>query len=607
MTDDHAPTVGPRRTWAIATAVVVAPLVVAVTALAFRPWVPVLDLAMTELRVRDVGGRHTPLIGLPGRIGEFPDQGSHPGPWSFVMIAPWYRLAGASAWGMELGSVVVNVAAVAGIVELGRRRHGPVGILVYAALAAIAVRGYGIGVLTHPWNPYFPVLLWLLAVLAAAHVLAGGIRWAPVVTGASVVAAQTHIPYLVSAIALNALVIGALLWRRRRGDTEAARWALISIAVAAVLWVPPAVDQLRNGADGNIAKSIRHFATEPPEAAIGLGEAAAKVTQHLDLVRIATGLVTSDTALVDRAGAEGWSLGGLVVLALWAAAAVWAVRARDAGLLATHAVAVTCLVAGWVSIARIFGKVWFYLTLWMSATALLVALTLAWTAVELVRRRSAERGGARPTRVDATVAGLAVTVVGVTTLLSTVVAVGQRPPEEDFGEDVAAIIDDVEAALVASEVGPDGRFLLRWQESVVSGSQGYAMLNELERRGVDVGVDPPFRIPARPHRVETRPDAVVHFVSGPPIERWRTLGYDEVVTYDGRTDDELERAARLEASVTDALRQLGRDDLVEMAAENLFRASLQPGVPRPVVEQMDELMRIGRPISVFVEIVVDGD
>ncbi|MGZ0191420.1 MAG: hypothetical protein ACKVG5_03605, partial [Acidimicrobiales bacterium] len=46
------------------------PLLVAVIALAQRRWYPVLDLAMTEFRIRDVGSRQTPLIGLPGRIGE---------------------------------------------------------------------------------------------------------------------------------------------------------------------------------------------------------------------------------------------------------------------------------------------------------------------------------------------------------------------------------------------------------------------------------------------------------------------------------------------------------------------------------------------------------
>ena len=40
---------------------------------------PLLDLAQTELRVRDVGGSHTPLVGLAGRIQAYGQQGSHPG------------------------------------------------------------------------------------------------------------------------------------------------------------------------------------------------------------------------------------------------------------------------------------------------------------------------------------------------------------------------------------------------------------------------------------------------------------------------------------------------------------------------------------------------
>ena len=53
----------------------------------------------------------------PGQ--DFPDQGSHPGPWSFFLIAPFYRLTGSSPWGLELGSVAVNLAAIGGIVGLG--------------------------------------------------------------------------------------------------------------------------------------------------------------------------------------------------------------------------------------------------------------------------------------------------------------------------------------------------------------------------------------------------------------------------------------------------------------------------------------------------------
>ena len=95
-----------------ATVLVGLPLIVAVAVLRSRPWHPVLDLAMTEFRVRDVFTGHTPLIGLPGRIGEYPDQGSHPGPLSFYLLAPTYRLLGSSSWSMEAGTVVIHLVAI---------------------------------------------------------------------------------------------------------------------------------------------------------------------------------------------------------------------------------------------------------------------------------------------------------------------------------------------------------------------------------------------------------------------------------------------------------------------------------------------------------------
>src|SRR6478609_293897 len=144
---------GRRLAWTLR-AVLAVPFLVAVIVLATRHWSPVLDLAMTELRVRDVGGGHTPLIGLPGRIGTFPDQGSHPGPLSFYLLAPTYRLFGSTSWALEAGTVLIHGAGVAVGLWLGWRRGGTRMCLAVAALFAVVVRGYGSSVLSQPWNPY---------------------------------------------------------------------------------------------------------------------------------------------------------------------------------------------------------------------------------------------------------------------------------------------------------------------------------------------------------------------------------------------------------------------------------------------------------------------
>ncbi len=71
------------------------PLLVALVALRRPHWYPMLDMAQTEIRVRDVSGGHPPLIGLAGRIGPFgPDGGSHPGPMSFYALWPVWKLFG---------------------------------------------------------------------------------------------------------------------------------------------------------------------------------------------------------------------------------------------------------------------------------------------------------------------------------------------------------------------------------------------------------------------------------------------------------------------------------------------------------------------------------
>ena len=114
----------PWQVGLVGSAVVGLPLLVAAVVLHSRHYHPVLDLAMTEFRVRDVGSMHTPLIGLPGRIGKFPEQGSHPGPLSFYLIAPVYRLFGASAWAMLIGAIAVNLAALGTSLGLAFRRGG---------------------------------------------------------------------------------------------------------------------------------------------------------------------------------------------------------------------------------------------------------------------------------------------------------------------------------------------------------------------------------------------------------------------------------------------------------------------------------------------------
>lgn len=596
-----------RRPVRVGATVAVLPLVVAVIALLGRPWSPVLDLAMTELRIRDVGGRHTPRIGLPGRIGTFPDQGSHPGPWSFYLVAPFYRLAGATAWGMQLGSVAVNSAAFVGVVAIGRRTGGTVGALTMAAVVAVAIRGFGLNVLTHPWNPYFPLAVWLLLLVAAWAVLTGDHGLAVVVAVCASLAAQTHVPYLVSCVLVSLLVLAGLvrMWLMSTGDQQAAvrRSTLIALGATVVMWIPPVVDQLRRD-PGNMTMLWRHFTGDPDEPVVPLATAAKVFLRHLDVFGAGWSAIVHTDGFVVRSGVpiesagSGTVIGGFVVLLVWIVAALTAFRMHEYRLNSLNLVLAVALTAGLVSMTRILGKVWFYLTLWSWMTLLLVIVSVLWTAVVVVRRRTA--------LPDARLQFAALGVLAVATVLSLGAVVVHEVPERTQSDGLRAVVPATVEALdagVGAAVGRDGTYLVVWQDALYIGSQGYGLVNELERRGFDVGVRDPWRVPVTAHRVlpPGSYDAEVHLVSGPYVDEWRARdGFEEVVEVDIRTEDERERFDVLRERVGVRLDELDRLDLVDTVDRNLFGASLDPDLPRDVVDDLSEMLLLGAPVAVFI-------
>jgi hypothetical protein len=114
---------------AVVAVLLAAPLVLAVIFLRSQDWAPVHDMAWTELRVRDVGGAHTPLVGLPGRLGDTERPGSHPGPLSFYVLAPVYRLLGGSGWALEASCAFSNAAAIVACLVIAWRRARNAGVL----------------------------------------------------------------------------------------------------------------------------------------------------------------------------------------------------------------------------------------------------------------------------------------------------------------------------------------------------------------------------------------------------------------------------------------------------------------------------------------------
>lgn len=581
-----------RSSLPLATGIVALPLLVALVALRSRHWYPVLDLAMTELRVRDVFGAHTPLIGLPGRIGEYPDQGSHPGPLSFYLLAPVYRLAGSTAWALQAATVVIHVAVIATALWIGHRRAATRGVIAVAALLAVVVRGYGGLLLTQPWNPYLPLLAWVVVLLAAWAVACGDSAVLVPMVVAATLCAQTHVPYLVPA---GVLTVGTLILVFARGDR---RRAVIAAAVGVVLWIPPMVDQIVND-PGNVAKLLDHFGS-PPEPALGLVDGAALALRHLDPWSGFAGQLAGSGRFVSPAAT--WR--GALMLGLWVAAAVVAWRIGSRALRALHVVVATALALGFLSMVRIFGRPWFYLTLWAWGVAALALGAVTWTALSLYRHTAAD-----PARAARATAG-AVTALGALALTATTasaVAFASVPvPEPRLSDAVGALAGPAYDAVVAgvgAASGPDGAYLVRWSDAADIGSPGFGLFSELERRGLDVWGDEYFHTPLTDHRVRPHSDDLVqiHLATGGYVDLWRQApGAVEVATYDPRDSASIVAYHATRNRVVARLHDEGLDDVAAMIDTNLFGASLQPRLSAADRADITTLLDLGQPMAVFI-------
>lgn len=581
------------------------PVLTAAVALRRPTWFPVLDLAMTELRVRDVGGPHTPLIGLPGRIGTLEQQGSHPGPLSFWLLAPVYRLLGSSAWALQVSAAVLQVGAMATALVVARRRGGLRVVLAVAAILALLSLAYGFPVLTEPWNPYMPLLWWVAFLLAAWSVAIGDWWMLPVAVAVAGLCAQTHLPYLGLTGVLGALAVAVGAARYlRTGESlrRAARPLALAAVVAAVLWSPVALDQVRED-PGNLSLLRAHM-FDPPEDPAGFLTGAHVMLVHFDLSQMLGASAGSSGSLVDTDyDPHGPVAPGLAVLALWAASVLLAWRLRNRALWWLHLLVGAALVLGVYSTGRIFGKIWYYLTLWAWGLAVLAVAAAAATVLVALERRLAGPKAARLRQ------GTAVALVAAVVLPSgwlTAQAPGVDPPAARLSEALGLVVEPTAQALrdgLGAATGPQGRYVVSWTDALHIGSKGYGLMSELERRGLHAGGMPWARVPLTAHRV-IEPDeatAIVHLATGGFIDSWRDRpGVVEVVHADPRTPQERAEFEALRVQVMTDLRDQGLGDLIPVVDGNLFGASLDDRLDDATHRRMGRMLDLGLPISVFI-------
>ena len=240
----------------------VAPVIAAAVSLVGRHWHPASDLALQLLQIDDVGGRHTPLTGAHSRYGW-----DHPGPLLFWLLAPFDWLFGTT--GVLVGTALLNTAAMVGALFVARRRGGVTLTALVAVMLLVLTLANDTDLFVNPWNPWVAVLPFFTYLLLAWSLADGDIVMLPWLIGVGSFIVQAHVGY--APLVLGAGVIGGVMaWRSRRVEDGGGRLrsiAVVSIATAAVLWLPPILQQLFSD-EGNLAAIIEFF-RDPPEAQAG--------------------------------------------------------------------------------------------------------------------------------------------------------------------------------------------------------------------------------------------------------------------------------------------------------------------------------------------------
>jgi hypothetical protein len=467
-------------------------------------YLPTGDYAYIEMHTRDVG-HHPVLIGLYSRV-----DWSHPGPAAFYLLSLPYRLTGGASIGVNVGALLINGAAIAGMALVARRRGGTPLMLFTLVGCGVLARALGADFLRDPWNPSITVLPFGLLLFLCWEMTAGG-SWAlPVAAGVASYCVQTHIGYAPLAIPL---VVWGTAWlvvhargagrRRRRGLVHA---SLIAVAVVAVMWLPPLLDQLVHS-PGNLTRIARYF-DEPDAKAHTLAQGYRVVGAQFGLApdwiagqhKLSPFLV-GETDLVSSAPAPVLLLPFvLAVLVLW--------RRRSSEGLRLAATFGVALMLGVIAVARTIGPVNDYRLRWTWVLGMTAGIVVAWAAWTLVAGRwsRAEGGALVPIAVT-----LLVVLAGANAVAAARAGTPASGPKKNWSSTMAALIPPAARALPAGE----GEVLVHYT-SLETLLHAPGIVLGLERRGFNAKVEPDPATRFGEHRVHRggAVRAVLTLVSG---------------------------------------------------------------------------------------------
>ena len=566
------------------------PAVAAAASLLGNHWHANGDQALELLRIGDVGGRHTPLVGAWSRWGW-----AHPGPLLFWVLAPFEWLFGAT--GVLVGTGLLNALAVGGAVLVGYRRGGVQLALLVALVEAVLAHALGLGVLVDPWNPWAAFLPFVLFLLLVWCVLCDDFVMLPIAVAVGSFSLQTHAGYLPLVGGLLVVAAGWTAWcgvraRPQEGGAtpspapNATHALAVSAIVAVVVWSAPLVQQV-TGDSGNLGDLVS-YARAPEESPVGWTLAFGVMGAQL---RVPGPWITGDDdPNIYGLAMTASTIPALIIAVVLVACVWWAYRrgSRDAARLAV--VALLVLGLGLVATARATPNSFIpYVLRWWWAIAAIAAVAVAWTAM---------------TTCPARFRRFATTAVFLGLVVTTAVALAGLPapvPGPGLSRGMAALGEPT-----AEGLDPERRYLVRGEDERTFRAATSALYVELDRRGFDVFARPgkhaersygSWRL-AQPEDV----DAIVTIVNLAELgTAWQPPGGSRRIAFwDQLTVAQRARARELEAGIRSDLGERAPPGRVLLDSSYARDVAVALGAQRDEVDELHDLQELGDGYAVYV-------
>jgi hypothetical protein len=567
------------------TVIAVLPLVVAALTHVGGSVVPIGDFAIIDWRVRDVFTSSTPLVGAYSRFGW-----SHPGPVMYWALAPFSLLAGGAAWGMYVGSALIQAVGVAWSARIAWRRGG---LLLTLSVLLIQLLVY-VGLRSalpwfRPWNPSIALPFLMVFLLATWSIGLGDRDLLPVAAAAGSLLVLTHVGYA-PLVVVGVTWIG-LAFRRQHatrdrtpGWVRARRWTAI---VLAVLWAPALLEQILHGIRGNLGEvAVSAFGGRVAGSAqlsfqpLGFGRGLGVFLAEFHVVPPWLGgdtMVSGGGSLAEPV--SFWY--ACVPLVLIALGLIVARRSRARAEFHAVALAAVLGLVGVLALARVRGEPADYVFYWRVVLAVLIVATALGA---LVRSAPAMRR-----RTPQLVLGvlLSISILGTSGWLTTQVLRGDDAADR-VGTSVSSLLAQIERE--APRAGPVA--VLQTNDRGLFTGVPIGVFNELDRAGYSVGLSLRFSKVYLDGEHRRQPGGRTWFIAeGLVASRLAAVpGAKVLATASPLSTSEELRLRSLQLDAFDQLTAADRGDLTgRLDSSYLVKLANVPGVDRLALTELAKL------------------